>query len=186
MISRRSVEATEQKLDGRTLAGYAAVYGQDSREIVEGGRKFTERIAPGAFNETLASGADVKLYYNHDASMPLARTKSGTLTLDSRADGLHYTATLPETTLGNDVRTLLERGDLTGEMSFGFYVERDTWNAKRTERRIESARLVEISLVQDPAYDLTSSSLRCVNAAFTDAVAARLELHIRRLKLWNT
>jgi phage head maturation protease len=84
------------------------------------------------------------------------------------------------------VRALLERGDLTGEMSFGFYVERDTWNAKRTERRIESARLVEISLVQDPAYELTSSSLRCVNAALTDAVAARLELHIRRLKLWNT
>ena len=48
MISRRSIEATEQQVTGRTLAGYAAVYGQDSREIVENGRRFTERIAPGA------------------------------------------------------------------------------------------------------------------------------------------
>ena len=75
MISRRDFTAAEQSIDGRTLAGYAAVYGQDSREIVEGGRKFVERIAPGAFNETLSSGADVKLYYNHDASMPLARAR---------------------------------------------------------------------------------------------------------------
>ena len=114
MISRRDITATEQSIDGRTVAGYAAVYGQDSREIVENGRKFVERIAPGAFNETLSSGSDVKLYYNHDTSMPLARTRSGTLTLKSDRNGLAFTASLPETTLGNDVRTLLERGDLTG------------------------------------------------------------------------
>jgi len=65
MISRRSI-ASDQALDGRTLSGYAAVYNQDSREIVEQGRKFVERIAPGAFNETLSAGGDVKLYYNHD------------------------------------------------------------------------------------------------------------------------
>ena len=183
MISRRDYSSSPT-MNGRTLTGRAVVFDSPSKPITELGRTFVERIAPNAFGAS-ASG-DVKLYYNHDARMPLARTKSGTLTLDSRADGLHYSATLPETTLGNDVRALLERGDLTGEMSFGFYVERDTWNAKRTERRIESARLVEISLVQDPAYDLTSSSLRCVNAALTDAVAARLELHLRRLKLWNT
>jgi hypothetical protein len=39
------ISTEEQKLDGRTLAGYAAVYGQDSREIVEHGRAFVERIA---------------------------------------------------------------------------------------------------------------------------------------------
>jgi len=118
MISRRDFTAAEQSIDGRTLAGYAAVYGQDSREIVEGGRKFTERIAPGAFNETLSSGADVKLFYNHDASMPLARTRSKTLTLKSDRNGLAFSAELPDTTLGRDIKTLLERGDLTGEMSF--------------------------------------------------------------------
>lgn len=181
MISRRDFTAAEQSIDGRTLAGYAAVYGQDSREIVEGGRKFVERIAPGAFNETLSSGADVKLYYNHDASMPLARTRSGTLQLKSDRNGLSFSASLPETTLGNDVRALIERGDLSGEMSFGFYVTEDSWNKDRTQRLVKKAQLVEVSIVQDAAYPQTSSSLRSVSAAYTEAAYLRLALHFRRM-----
>jgi HK97 family phage prohead protease len=181
MISRRDITATEQSIDGRTVAGYAAVYGQDSREIVENGRKFVERIAPGAFNDTLSSGADVKLYYNHDVSMPLARTRSGTLKLKSDRNGLAFSATLPETTLGNDVRTLLERGDLTGEMSFGFYVVEDSWSKDRSQRLVRKAQLVEVSLVQDAAYPQTSSSLRSVSAAYIDAANLRLALHFRRM-----
>lgn len=185
MISRRMVETEEQKLDGRTLAGYAAVYGQDSREIVEHGRAFVERIAPGAFNGTLSSGADVKLLYNHDASMPLARTRSGTLKLRSDRSGLAFETTLPDTTLGNDVRALLERGDLSGEMSFGFFVEDESWNSKRTERLVKRAKLVEVSIVQDAAYPQTSSSLRSVDAAAIDAARARLELHFARIRAWT-
>ena len=185
MISRRMIDTEEQKLDGRTLAGYAAVYGQDSREIVEHGRAFTERIAPGAFNATLSSGAEVKLLYNHDASMPLARTRSGTLKLRSDRSGLAFETTLPDTTLGNDVRALLERGDLSGEMSFGFFVEDESWNSKRTERLVKRAKLVEVSIVQDAAYPQTSSSLRSVDAAAIDAARARLELHFARIRAWT-
>jgi len=176
MISRRDFTSAPT-VEGRTLNGIAAVYNQPSRTLREGGRTFTERIAPGAFGEL----GDVKLYYNHDQSMPLARTSSGTLKLDSRADGLHYTATLPETTLGNDVRELLQRGDLTGAMSFGFYVVRDTWNKTLSERTVNEAKLVEVSLVQDAAYSQTSSSLRHVDEAFRAALAARIELHINRI-----
>jgi hypothetical protein len=114
--------------------------------------------------------------------MPLARTQSGTLTLESRADGLHYQATLPDTNLGRDVRELLTRGDLTGAMSFGFYVTKDSWNADRSQRTVNAATLVEVSLVQDAAYPQTSSSLRHVDAAFQLAVAARLELHRNRMR----
>lgn len=181
MISRRDFTASEQSIDGRTLAGYAAVYGQDSREIVEGGRKFTERIAPGAFNETLSNGADVKLYYNHDASMPLARTRSKTLTLKSDRNGLAFSAELPDTTLGRDIKTLIERGDLSGEMSFGFHVIEDSWSKDRSQRLVKRAALVEVSIVQDAAYPQTSSSLRSVSAAYTEAVYARLALHFRRM-----
>jgi HK97 family phage prohead protease len=184
MISRRSIEATEQSLDGRTLAGYAAVYNEQSSEIVEHGRSFVERIAPGAFRQTLEEKADVKLLYNHDSKMPLARTRSGTLTLKSDRSGLQFSASLPETTLGNDVRALLERGDLSGEMSFGFFVEEDSWNAKRNERTVKRAKLVEISIVQDAAYPQTSSSLRHVDAAAIEAARARLELHFKRIEQW--
>jgi HK97 family phage prohead protease len=181
MISRRDFTATEQSIDGRTLAGYAAVYGQESRQLSEGGRVFTERIAPGAFDSTLSERADVKLYYNHDASMPLARTRSGTLTLRSDRNGLAFTASLPETTLGNDVRALIERGDLSGEMSFGFIVDEDSWSKDRSQRLVKRARLIEVSIVQDAAYPQTSSSLRSVSAAALEAARARLELHFRRM-----
>ena len=182
MISRRDIAATEQSIDGRTLAGYAAVYGQDSREIVEAGRRFTERIAPGAFNETLSSGADVKLFYNHDSSMPLARTKSGTLKLKSDRNGLAFSATLPDTTLGNDVRALIERGDLTGEMSFGFHVLDDSWSKDRSERLVKRAQLVEVSIVQDAAYPQTSSSLRSVSERDQITRALRLRALKDRLR----
>lgn len=183
MISRRDIGATNT-VEGSTLTGVAAVYGQDSRTIVENGRTFTERIAPGAFGESLKG--DIKLYYNHDASQPLARTRSGTLQLSDGPDGLRYTASLPDTTLGNDVRELLRRGDLSGEMSFGFYVVRDEWNAKRTERTVHSARLVEISVVVDAAYPQTNSSLRLVDAAAIDAARSRLELHLNRIRTWTS
>lgn len=178
MISRRNFTSAPT-IEGRTLAGVAAVYNQPSSPLREGGRTFVERIAPGAFGAKLG---DVKLYYNHDASMPLARSSSGTLTLDNRQDGLHYTASLPDTTLGNDVRELMQRGDLTGAMSFGFYVTRDSWNKDRTQRTVHEANLVEISIVQDAAYPQTSSSLRSVSAAFDEAVRARLDLHLARIK----
>lgn len=184
MISRRDIGSLEQAVEGRTLRGVAAVYGAQSREITEYGRSFREQIAPGAFSQSM--GEDIKLLYNHDPRMPLARTRSKTLALMDKADGLHYVAQLPETTLGNDVRTMIERGDLSGEMSFGFYVTRDSWNAKRTERTVHEARLVEISVVVDAAYPQTSSSLRHVDAAAIDAARARLQLHFARINSWKT
>jgi len=184
MISRRDIGSLEQAIDGRTLRGVAAVYNQQSREITEYGRTFRETIAPGAFSRSL--GEDIKLFYNHDSRMPLARTRAKTLALMDKADGLHYSATLPETTLGNDVRELMQRGDLSGEMSFGFYVEADEWNKARTERTVRQAKLVEVSIVVDAAYPQTTSSLRHVDAAAIEAAQARLELHIARLSTWTS
>ena len=160
MISRRSLVAEETNIEGRTLEGYAAVYNQQSREIQDWSGTYVERIAPGAFRDTLNAGEDVLMYFNHQTDMPLARTKSGTLSLRSDKSGLRFSASLPETTLGNDVRTLLQRGDLTGEMSFGFIVEEDSWNRDRTERLVKRAKLLEISIVTNAAYPTTSSSLR--------------------------
>jgi HK97 family phage prohead protease len=181
MISRRNLEG-EQKVDGRTLAGYAAVYGQESREIIEGGRRFIERIAPGAFNETLKSGGDVKLFINHRTDeIPLARTRAGTLKLRSDRNGLAFEAELPETSRAEELRVALERGDMSGEMSFGFFVVEDSWNKDRSERLVKRASLVEISAVTDAAYPQTSSSLRSVSAAYTEAAYLRLALHFRRM-----
>lgn len=160
MISRRSVLADETGIDGRTLEGYAAVYNQQSRQIHDWNGAYVERIAPGAFRQTLEANEDVLMFFNHQTDMPLARTKSGTLTLRSDRNGLKFTASMPDTTLGNDVVELLRRGDLTGEMSFGFIVEEDSWSKDRSERVVKRAKLLEISVVTDAAYPDTSSALR--------------------------
>lgn len=183
MISRRDISATNA-VDGRTLTGIAAVYGQRSRELREGGRTFTEVISRGAFGDL--HGRDVKLYYNHDSSMPLARTRSGTLELRDTAEGLAYTATMPDTSRANDVLELLRRGDLSGEMSFGFIVRRDEWNARKTERTVHEATLIEISMVVDAAYPQTTTTVRNLDERFLEALKGRLTLHKNRMEQWKT
>lgn len=146
------------KSDGNTLEGYAILWDVRSSPINEFGRRFTETISKGAFRNLNSN--DIKLYYNHDKSMPLARTQNGTLTLTEDEKGLKFRAELPNTTLGNDVRELLRVGTLTGEMSFGFIATREKWNEKKDQRTVTEADLYEISVVQDAAYPQTSSQLR--------------------------
>jgi HK97 family phage prohead protease len=179
MIERRTI-AIDRPV-GRTLSGLAIPYGKWSREISEPfAPQFREKIARGAFGEL--GGADIKLLWNHNPGALLARTRSGTMTITDTAAGLRFSADIADTTVGRDVRELIARGDLSGEMSFGFYVDRDEWNPRRTERIVTAARLVELSVVVDAAYgDKTNSSLRHVSAAFTEAARLRLEIHKHRM-----
>ena len=178
-LERRTIAI--EKPFGRTLSGLAIPYGKWSREISEPfAPQFREKIARGAFGEL--GGADIKLLFNHDGGALLARTRSGTMQLTDTAAGLRFTADIADTSIGRDVRELIARGDLSGEMSCGFYVDRDEWNARRTERTVTAARLVELSVVVDAAYgDKTNSSLRRVSAAFTEAARLRLEIHKHRM-----
>ena len=181
MISRRSVDIPST--DGRTLSGYAAVYREPSLPITvhANPRPYVEPIAPGAFGDSISG--DVELLYNHDDSaVPLARTISGTLGFKSDGTGLRFEAKLPNTARADEIISALQRGDLTGAMSFGFHVEDDVWNRDRSERIVKRARIVEASLVKRAAYPQTHSSLRSVSEAVNDAARARLMLSLARLR----
>jgi HK97 family phage prohead protease len=135
---------------GRKLAGYAAVFGQETR--VAG---FVEVIRPGAFRASL-DGRDILALVDHDSTRLLARTKSGTLRLQEDAKGLRFELDVPDTGEGRDLLTLAERGDLGG-MSFGFTVPKggESWNGQNRELR--AVTLHEISVVHSwPAYEGTS------------------------------
>lgn len=155
-IERRAA-AVEIRAAGRKLEGLAAVYGVETRI-----GNFVEVIAPGAFADTLASGADVLALVDHDAGRLLARTRSGTLRLADEARGLAFSLDVPDTTLGRDVLALAERGDLGG-MSFAFRVrppDGERWQG-RQRRELRSVDLAEISIVQaHPAYDGTTIAAR--------------------------
>lgn len=150
-IERRA--ATAVQANGRRLEGYVAVFGQ-SAAIGD----FHERIAPGAFTATLASGRDVLALSDHDNKAVLGRTKSGTLSLREDAKGLHFSLLLPDTRAGNDLVALAQRGDLGG-MSFGFIATDEAWF--EDTRELRAVDLHEVSVVQaHPAYNTTEVVLR--------------------------
>lgn len=140
--------------DGMTFEGYAAVFNSPSEPL-----PFIERILPGAFKRSLKARNNILFYFNHDSGNPLASTRSGTLKLAEDDRGLRVSAKLPNTSLGRDVAELIRTGVLDA-MSFGFTVppQGDTWNSDGTERTLKSVRLLEVSLVSQPAYTATAGT----------------------------
>jgi len=164
------VEAT-----GRTLVGYASVFNRPSLPLQDSrGREFTEFVNRGAFAESLKRGGTWALW-NHDRGEVLARHPD-TLSLREDEVGLRFEFDLPDTTRGNDVRELMQRGTLDGQMSFGFRVLEDRWDTRGDERVRNLIRvdLAEISVVPEAAYPQTNSQLRH---------GAALAWHRRRLEL---
>lgn len=146
--------------DGMTFSGYAAVFNSDSEPL-----PFIERIAPGAFNRTLGSRNEIKMFVNHDTSRILASKRAGTLRLTEDAHGLRVDADLPDTTDGRDMAVLLQRGDIDS-MSFGFSIPKggDSWSDDGQRRELHEIRLHEVSIVTGfPAYTATTAAVRSLD-----------------------
>lgn len=154
--------------DKRTLSGYAAVF----NSLTDIGGYFQEQIAPGAFDS--AMNADVRALVDHDSGRVIGRTKSGTLRLAQDAKGLAVEIDIPDTTDGNDLWALVERGDISG-MSFGFRVTKQEWDdtdPKNPKRTIQAVDLFEVSAVAFPAYDDTTLAARSLESARNEAKTA--------------
>jgi HK97 family phage prohead protease len=141
------------------LDGYATVY--DYPYDVAGGPElggFTEVIARGAAAKS-AQEADVRLLVNHDG-VPLARTKSKTLHLESDDIGLRVRAELdPANPVVQELRSAMDRGDVD-EMSFAFRAVRNEWSSDYTLRTISEVKLFDVSVVTYPANPATVTKLR--------------------------
>lgn len=160
-ISRFALEI-RARLDGDTLHGHAAVFGVTAR--VPSGY---EVLARSAFDQALKSEAtDVRAFINHDPSKLLGRQSAGTLRLDADDEGLAFEVDLPDTSYANDLRTLVERGDLTGA-SFGFVPGDDVWSRAPDGRMLRThtsvAELVDVSAVTFPAYEGAGVALRHID-----------------------
>lgn len=137
--------------DKVVIQGYASVFNRLSQNL--GG--FVETVRKGAFAKTVQE-ADVRSYFNHDKSMILGRTKSGTLKVAEDANGLHYEVAPGNQTYARDLMEAIERGDVDGS-SFGFRVVGDgeAWNftdAGLPLRELRELRLLDVSPVTEPAY----------------------------------
>jgi HK97 family phage prohead protease len=160
---------------GSTIIGHAAVFNRYSQNL--GG--FVEQIAPGAFKRTLEHGADARALFNHDPSAILGRTIAGTLRLNENEKGLHYEIDIPDTTVGRDLLTSIQRGDIT-QSSFGFRVLDDDWAETdqgyplRTVREVSMAE-GDVSPVTFPAYLDTDTGARAqIRSAALERLAEKL------------
>ena len=168
---RRDVESGT-----RQLSGYAVAFNQPSQPL-----PFTEYISPHAFDNVDFS--QVRLLYAHDFNNILARVDSGTLSLKTDDKGLFFIADIPNTTLGNDVYTNVENGNIKG-LSFNAQIDPnngDTWEQGADGKVIHTinhfASLAEISLTPIPAYTETSVQVardykEVLNNMNTDSSAA--------------
>jgi len=148
------LRALDDSEDGWTVSGYAAVFDSPSEPL-----PWTEYVRRGAFKKTINDGADVRLLIDH-TGVPLARTKSGTLTLREDDKGLFMEARLdPNNPDAVKMRSALMRGDVT-QMSFAFETIKDGWNSDRSVRELKEVRLHDVSLVTYPAYEETSAEIR--------------------------
>lgn len=156
--------------DKRTLAGYAVVWNSDTTI----GDYFVERIAKGAFAKSVRS--DVLALVNHDWGRVVGRTKSGTLRLSEDERGLKVEIDVPNTTDGNDLWELVERGDISG-MSFGFRATKQEWDdtGDLPQRTILEAELFEVTATPIPAYEDTTLGKRSLEEARAEVEAMKAE-----------
>lgn len=161
--------------DGIKVEGYAAVFDQET----DIGGMFVEIIERGAFKDAIGRD-DVVFLINHNG-LPLARTSSGTLSLEEDDHGLKVSTTLDAD--DPDVKSIvgkMKRGDLD-KMSFAFWPDVQEWDDSGDvpKRTIKQASLFDVSIVTTPAYDGTEIALRSFEAAKADRTETAQEFRLR-------
>jgi HK97 family phage prohead protease len=137
--------------EGRTIHGLAVPYESittiserdDRGQIVE----FREKFTYGSFARSIKErGHKVMLLVGHDhRKLPVGRA----VQLEEQRDGLHAAFEVSDTTLGNDLLTLVRDG-IADSFSIGFTAIRERWEG---DLRIHhEAGLREVSAVTWPAY----------------------------------
>lgn len=172
---RGKVEIREVTEEQRT-AGFIGVldgfipYESDSRELRDGkGRAFIERLARGVFASSLANPKQsVVADVGHNDAAIFAR-RGVNLDVAETDAGLSYTALIPDTTVGRDLRTNVRLGIIEGT-SFEFELRGDAadqWEKRDNAnvRTIRSAILHRVNPVSDPAYLGTKLEARSADAA---------------------
>ena len=147
--------------ENRNVSGFAANF----LEYDLG--SFRERIERSAFDNL--DNYDIHALYNHDYDRVLARRNKGKGTLDLQVndEGLYFAFELPDTATGNEVRTLVGRGDVD-QASWAFTVKKEEWLDVRSDKPLrvikEVGEIFDISLTPRGANPTTSAALRSLEA----------------------
>ena len=168
---RSFAEAPTLNEDGRTIEGYAIVFGVRSNVMYdwEEGRKFVEVIERSAVTDELLNSCDIRALVEHNNQRLLARSNKGkgTLQLDIDDHGLKYRFVSPNTTHGNDIVEMVKRGDISGS-SFAFRSSQENvrWEKESTGLWLRTVKGIEyirdVTMTADPAYSQTEVTVRSI------------------------
>lgn len=174
----------DEEGDGRTLSGYAALFGEPT-EINSWEGTFTETIRKGAFKKTIREQTPV-MQFDHGRHPLIGSIPIGSIS-DLREDdqGLYVEGRITDNWLMQPVRDAIAEKSVNG-MSFRFEVVRDEWrdvNGKLVkpeevydllwmpgdrgplQRELIELKCRELGPVVFPAYAGTSVSVRARNVA---------------------
>jgi len=182
--------AIEQETEQRGFfKGHSIVFNQMSEDLGD----FVEIIDRSALDSV--DSEECIAVFNHNENYILGSSEGGTLTLRNHEIGIYTEIQDGTTTVHNNCREWVKRGDLRG-MSFKFSDTESDWvyNEEkkmmyRTIKRI--GKLWDVSLVARPAYRQTDVALRSLsdfqkqNFALLDTVAEKELRNILELKLKN-
>lgn len=169
-------ESATEGGDEFVVRGHALTF-DDPYPVMDFEEQFSAEAVRDDIQET-----DVFAFWAHDSSVPLARTKNGTLKLAKDETGLAVEFPLPSSRVqeAEAIRT-----GLVDKMSVGFRVRKQAWEIDRENglpdlRTILSADILEVSPVAIPANPNTDLGKRDVQAAIEARDAARAELREER------
>ena len=152
-----------------TIRGHAAVFNEWSLDL----GWFRERILPGAFDEVLADDPDVWHLWDHSTLHVLSRTRSKSLELGVEERGLRFWSRVAPTSYANDLRVLLERGDVN-QSSFAFTIARggDLW---RIFEDANGDEIIERDIIKVSAlYDVTTTAMGAYPQTDSEIVRAKI------------
>lgn len=148
------------------IQGYALTFDTISEDL-----GFRETVRQGALDDTDMS--DVVLNFNHDSNQILSRNSKtsgkGSLTLTVDEKGLFFDGIPTDTTYAKDLIENMRQG-IVGKCSFAFWLDWDdnstqTWDWDDGKRGYDFrtinkiAKISDVSIVVNPAYESTSTSL---------------------------
>lgn len=168
-LEQGSVDFVDADLNGMNFRGYAAVFDSPWSDALTANVGYVETLSRGAFRKALSRSDNVPLLWQHDKNKLLATTHAGTLKLREDGKGLLVEASLPNTTLGNDVREHIARGEVRG-MSYGRETlpedsKMSRQGGKWTRTISNIRRLIDTTLTWEPAYLATNVELRAAGFA---------------------
>lgn len=154
--------------DKPVIGGVAIVVNQETVLYEGSDWREVEIIDPSCIAADFIATQDIKLNLLHERSLSFARNgEKGSLALETREDGLHFTAPGDDSALARQATDLIKNGTYTG-CSFEFrpkdyeVTKREAADGKKeyVVRHKSFAKIGAITIGLDPAYKQTSVNAR--------------------------